>query len=225
MSVQNDFDREMELLYRRTGDATGYWAGYYLREVRKRGGLAVAKRLLDSKRNVSDGFKTLVKVKRADLSVEALVLQPRFSSLFAPPELEVARQRLKQLPDSAFPSPIDPEEINPETLDPGENYVEGSLRRVTINAYERDPKARKACIRHHGTRCSVCDLDFGERYGEIGRGFIHVHHKRPLGLRKKGYKVDPKTHLIPVCPNCHAMLHSRTPPMDAEELRTHLASK
>ncbi len=53
-----------------------------------------------------------------------------------------------------------------------EKYWEGSIRRVTVNAYERAPRARAACVAHYGVRCSVCDLDFGESYGDAARGFI-----------------------------------------------------
>ena len=66
---------------------------------------------------------------------------------------------------------------------------------------------------------NVSEMNFEARYGKIGRDFIHVHHKRPLSSLKKQYKVDPKKDLVPVCPNCHAMLHRRTPPYDVEQLR------
>lgn len=100
------------------------------------------------------------------------------------------------------------EDNDPDLLEPdGKSYYEGVLHQVTVNSYERDRKARQACISAHGTRCSVCGIDFGEMYGEIGRGFIHVHHTVPLNTIGKGYRVTPDTDLIPVCPNCHAMLH------------------
>lgn len=90
---------------------------------------------------------------------------------------------------------------------PPQLYIEGALKEIKVNAYERDRKARKACIDFHGTDCKVCGLDFGNRYGEIGLGFIHVHHIVPLASIGKEYTVDPLKDLVPVCPNCHAMLH------------------
>ncbi|MEG1241999.1 MAG: HNH endonuclease, partial [Oscillospiraceae bacterium] len=48
-----------------------------------------------------------------------------------------------------------------------------------------------------------------ERYGEVGKNFIHVHHKIPLNEISEEYVVDPVNDLIPVCPNCHAMLHRK----------------
>ncbi len=103
-----------------------------------------------------------------------------------------------------------------------ERFWEGALRRITVNAYERDVTARRACLAHFGTACRVCGFDFGVSYGELGSGFIHVHHTIPLSHVRTGYAVDPKRDLIPVCPNCHAMLHQTSPPLTVAELKTRL---
>jgi 5-methylcytosine-specific restriction protein A len=68
----------------------------------------------------------------------------------------------------------------------------------------------------------VCGLDFEERYGEIGRGFIHVHHTMTLAFRRGDYDVDHEKDLAPVCPNCHAMLHTSDPPLSVPELKAML---
>ena len=87
--------------------------------------------------------------------------------------------------------------------------VEGAARTVSVNRYERSAWARQACVEHHGTSCAVCGIDFVEVYGDVGDGFIHVHHKTPISevARTKNHHVDPIEDLVPVCPNCHAMLH------------------
>ncbi len=103
-----------------------------------------------------------------------------------------------------------------------ERYSEGALRRIAVNAYERDPRARKACLDHYGCNCSICGYSFSEHFGTIGDGFIHVHHLRPLADIGGDYEVDPVADLIPVCPNCHAMLHRRIPTYTPEELATHI---
>ncbi|MHC7993856.1 HNH endonuclease, partial [Klebsiella pneumoniae] len=77
-------------------------------------------------------------------------------------------------------------------------------------------------LRLHGCRCQVCGLDMASRYGEIGQGFIHIHHLIPLSGIKQDYRLNPETDLIPVCPNCHAMLHRRDPPFTPEELKARL---
>lgn len=104
-------------------------------------------------------------------------------------------------------------------------FTEGGLKQVTINAYEREPKARKACIAKFGAICQVCDFDFEKTYGAIGKGFIHVHHKVDLATIGDSYQVDAINDLIPVCPNCHAMLHTNKPAMDINELRKIICMK
>lgn len=94
----------------------------------------------------------------------------------------------------------------PDELDQGVG-LEGGALQVLVSRYERDPRARRACIRHFGCRCQVCDIDFEQRYGDRGRGFIHVHHLRPVSKTGRRYTPDPRRDLVPVCPNCHAMLH------------------
>jgi 5-methylcytosine-specific restriction protein A len=103
--------------------------------------------------------------------------------------------------------------------DPGRTYDEGSVTQVKVNRYERDPRAREACLAHYGYRCQACDLDFGDIYGPLGEGFIHVHHTKELSTVGPGYRVDPVDDLRPLCPNCHAMVHRSSPAMPVEELR------
>ncbi|MCL1095916.1 HNH endonuclease [Shewanella kaireitica] len=112
-------------------------------------------------------------------------------------------------------SPIYPDEIPEQST----GFIEGAVKQVTINAYERDPKARAACIAKFGAICQVCKFNFETQYGEIGKGFIHVHHKVDIAIIGENYQVDPINDLIPVCPNCHAMLHTETPAMSIEKLK------
>jgi 5-methylcytosine-specific restriction protein A len=110
--------------------------------------------------------------------------------------------------------PHTPEEVLSLT-----GLTEGAVRRIEVNAYERDARARRLCLEHHGCACAVCGMSFGAIYGEQLEGFIHVHHLRPLSEIRAEYEVNPIEDLCPVCPNCHAALHSRTPPLSLETLR------
>lgn len=107
----------------------------------------------------------------------------------------------------------------PEEISPAATYIEGAVTRVLVNSYERNLAARRACIDRWGVKCQVCGFDFQQVYGEIGQSFIHVHHTKPLAEIGAMYEVDPKEDLVPVCPNCHAMLHSSTPAMEIDVLR------
>ena len=97
-------------------------------------------------------------------------------------------------------------------------YYEGNAQLVLVNRYERNPQARKECIEKFGCKCQICEMNFEKVYGEVGNGFIHVHHITPIS-EKKGNRhlVNPEINLIPVCPNCHAMLHKGK--LSIEELR------
>lgn len=110
----------------------------------------------------------------------------------------------------------------PGEIEKSEAFFEGALRQTFVNAYERDLSARAACIRHHGTRCQVCEFEFEESYGQVAAGFIQVHHLTPLSDIKKSYVVNPSADLIPVCPNCHAVIHMRKPPYKPEEVKKFL---
>ncbi len=90
-----------------------------------------------------------------------------------------------------------------------QGLTEGEETSVTSNKYERNPKARAACLAYHGTACAVCGMDFGKTYGQAFAGKIEVHHIVPLSEIGEEYVVDPVKDLIPVCPNCHTALHSK----------------
>lgn len=100
-----------------------------------------------------------------------------------------------------------------------EKFYEGSVKQITVNAYERDSAARKRCLDFYGLDCIVCDFNFEKKYGEAGKDFIHVHHLKPLSEIGEEYELNPIQDLRPVCPNCHAVLHKRKPPYSIEELK------
>jgi len=113
----------------------------------------------------------------------------------------------------------------PEEIAATTTFVEGAVRRVSVNAYERRPEARRQCIQRHGTTCCICDFRFGAVYGEVAEGYIHIHHLRPLSEIGGEYVVDPVEDLRPVCPNCHAVLHRRIPAYSIEDVKAFLTSR
>lgn len=113
----------------------------------------------------------------------------------------------------------------PEEVENQEKYIEGASKNVFVNAYERNSDARRKCIEHHGYKCAICSFDFEEYYGSIGEKYIHVHHVVPLAEIKKEYIIDPIKDLVPVCPNCHAMLHRRMSVLTIERLKEQIAGK
>lgn len=90
-----------------------------------------------------------------------------------------------------------------------EQLLEGAQKTVKVNKYERSSIARDKCIKVHGCFCHICGLNFKNVYGELGKDFIHVHHIKPLSEINDTYIIDYINGLIPICPNCHAMVHRK----------------
>lgn len=103
-----------------------------------------------------------------------------------------------------------------------ESMWEGGRRTVSVNAYERSAEARAACIEAHGSKCTICNFDFGEVYGPEFQGFIHVHHRVPVSKVGVRYRVDPAKDLVPLCPNCHAVVHYGQKTRSEQEVRQKL---
>ncbi len=101
-------------------------------------------------------------------------------------------------------------------------FAEGASRVQRSIRYERDRRNRATAIALFGCQCQACALDFGDRYGEVARGFIEVHHTTPLSALEADTIIDPARDLVPLCPNCHAVAHRQDPPYSVEEIRAML---
>lgn len=106
------------------------------------------------------------------------------------------------------------EEVEPNCIP----LTEGAVKTIAINAYERNAEARRICISHYGSICYLCKFNFEAIYGVAGKGYIHVHHLKRISEIRENYVIDPIRDLRPICPNCHAMIHSRIPPFTIEEM-------
>jgi 5-methylcytosine-specific restriction protein A len=85
---------------------------------------------------------------------------------------------------------------------------------------ERNPRLANDAKKFHGSTCMVCGFNFEDRYGEQGAGYIEAHHLTPFSeLQGQPKKLDPNTDFIVVCPNCHRMLHRKSPPVPPDELK------
>ncbi len=70
----------------------------------------------------------------------------------------------------------------------------------------RNPEARKRCLAEKGYRCFICEKTSEEIYGIPN--IIHVHHLKPLAENVGQHCVDVTNDLVPICPTCHAVVHS-----------------
>jgi 5-methylcytosine-specific restriction protein A len=107
-----------------------------------------------------------------------------------------------------------------EEVDDEVPAFEGAVLQSVVQRRERNPRNRLLCIRIHGERCVVCELEPRLVYGEAG-SIIEVHHLEPVASLLEPRPYDPRTDLVPLCPNCHRALHTRRPiPFSIEELKT-----
>lgn len=84
----------------------------------------------------------------------------------------------------------------------------------------RNSALRRACIAEYGWVCQVCGFDFSKAYGELGEDFIEVHHLEPISTFEEEHQVDPLTQLVPLCSNCHSMIHhGKSGPLSLREMR------
>jgi len=103
---------------------------------------------------------------------------------------------------------------------PASEYTEGRSRTRMQTYYERNPRLRAEALRLHGTRCAACGFDFSEMYGRPGEGYIEIHHLRPVSSYCGHTVVNPNTDLIPLCSNCHRMVHRKEEALTLEGLRS-----
>jgi 5-methylcytosine-specific restriction enzyme A len=86
---------------------------------------------------------------------------------------------------------------------------------------ERNRTASKNAKKFHGTACQACDLQFAERYGPIGEGFIEAHHLKPIGTLEEGKPVryDIAADFAVLCANCHRTIHRTADPSNLTDFK------
>lgn len=112
---------------------------------------------------------------------------------------------LKLLDDSELVQSIDLD-LEAEQVEEGHG-IEGNVKYYYGKRYERDSNNRKLAIKKHGLNCYTCGFNFEKVYGERGKDFIEVHHIKPLSTLEEAVEINPMTDLVPLCANCHRMVH------------------
>ena len=142
------------------------------------------------------------------------------------------RTELKQTADAIRTLVGSAEFVPPKAevmLDEEEEAEEGNILSRLHRYRERDrklvEKKKAQVLSSNGSlSCEVCAFDFGQRYGERGRGYIEAHHIRPLHMLKPGTKTKLGD-LALLCANCHRMAHAKRPWLGLEELKVLLANE
>ncbi len=112
-----------------------------------------------------------------------------------------------------------------EEIEGSLKFFEGAGKKIDVTVYERNVNARRKCVEHYGFDCSICGFSFEKAYGIFGKNYIHVHHIKPIAEIGREYELDPIEDLRPVCPNCHAMLHSSNPPLSISRMKKMIKDK
>jgi len=102
---------------------------------------------------------------------------------------------------------------------------EGGVIMRLHKRYERDAtliaEKRKAAAEAGIVACEVCGFDFEEAYGDLGSGYIEVHHIKPVHTLVAKSKTK-LTDLALLCANCHRMAHRKRVPSSLPQLRAAL---
>jgi 5-methylcytosine-specific restriction protein A len=115
--------------------------------------------------------------------------------------------------------------IGIEDVEADASALEGTPTEIISRRYERRPVNREICLSVRGRRCYCCNMDFGEVYGPLADGYIEVHHIKPASEMGAGYTVNPVTDLVPICSNCHSVVHLTNPPRNVDELKAVFEAK
>jgi hypothetical protein len=91
--IEARFERRMRGIYETAKRDLHYDARWFLRSLDSRGGVATARAILEQP-ELAGGLAEFAEAGRADLCVEALVIEPAFARLFTSDERAVAQGRL-----------------------------------------------------------------------------------------------------------------------------------
>ena len=118
-----------------------------------------------------------------------------------------------------------------EIFDENTTVAEGTQAIIKTKVYRRSSKLRERVIQFYTVgdrmKCQACCFDFEEFYGKYGKNFIEIHHQKPvfqfngddLGRTIK----EALENVIPVCSNCHRMIHRRRDnPLTLDELKEYV---
>ncbi|MCO8095370.1 HNH endonuclease [Acinetobacter lwoffii] len=195
-----------------------------------------------SKTQIERSADFLKLIEKRDFSIEYSLLNVEsFSkltsgfSVFKATKLKVSDHLSEQIFCESFEKVVTPaiyalaELIGYEELESDADHLdgemEGALTLKLVKQRERSRRNRYLCLEYQGAICGICRFNPKIIYGEAG-DIIEVHHKQPVSLLTAEKVFDPKTDLIPLCPNCHRAVHTKRPiPWTPEELRQILEVK
>ncbi|MCP3381222.1 hypothetical protein NLM31_12815 [Bradyrhizobium sp. CCGUVB4N] len=97
-------------------------------------------------------------------------------------------------------------------------FQEGQRASREMTYFARNSKLVRAAKAHYGTNCLACGFNFADFYGDIGEGYIEVHHKRQMADDSVRLKTVEDVDVL--CANCHRMVHRQAIPLTLDQLRS-----
>lgn len=71
-----------------------------------------------------------------------------------------------------------------------------------------------------GYKCMACGMELKDKYGELGKGYIELHHIVPYSdMHQNDERVLKISDFYVLCPNCHSMIHKLDDVADLELLK------
>ena len=121
------------------------------------------------------------------------------------------------------------ENIIGDSYNDEQKYFEGKINSKVKNIFtiKRNAFARIKCLEYHfpdnkNYKCVLCGFDFVKQYGSYGEKFIEVHHLESHTTKSKSkgeHEIDPIKELIPICSNCHSIIHREKPAVSIERMK------
>jgi len=102
-------------------------------------------------------------------------------------------------------------------FDEDEVVREGARSQAQRTVYERSRRLRDAAVEHFAAQgelqCEVCGFSFERIYGDLGSGFIEIHHRKPIfcldGQSIEQTIAEAIHDVAALCANCHRMVHRK----------------
>ena len=72
--------------------------------------------------------------------------------------------------------------------------------------------------------CDACEFEFAMAYPDFGKGYIQIHHLKPVSfLTGEKLNIDQAIlNVRPLCANCHQMVHTDNPPIRIDQLKARI---
>lgn len=118
----------------------------------------------------------------------------------------------------AFKETHEKQKKEPQSFDENVVISEGLKKIVTSEAYQRSSKLRDLALEYYTKSgkisCRACSFNYEDFYGpKLGHLFIEIHHQKPIfKYRDDDLRIfleNAVKNVIPVCSNCHRMIHRK----------------